>query len=401
MAIIGEKITDKAFYTYAHPSLRGRYYLALVFSTLLFPIIAAALLAGTVVLVVPFFAFLLWLGMRVLFAYLIGNAILVSEINYPRINTISEEMKNAIGFNKKVYIFVYESRSFNAYMKHIFFRRAIFLNSELLENGVSDDELRWIVGRFVGYLRARRQAGVLGWMIRAAQHLLIFNIFLLPYERAMVYTGDRLACVAINGDIASAISTMQKLLVGRELGYSINPEGIIDQQRQIKGSFFAFLARFLQAFPHMTARYVDLIVFSMIFFPTQFARFAAANPGLPTDLPLLASPGQTVPPPGTRRPPPTAHRRPRGWVCVGTTAATLLLLGFISWSAVTRGFNRATEVEPVFSPSEATIPPQQATPAAQPSLPPHVHRNAAGELAPDPGCAWVSNAPDDFRVRCR
>jgi hypothetical protein len=34
-------------------------------------------------------------------------------------------------------------------------------------------------------------------------------------------------------------------------------------------------------------------------------------------------------------------------------------------------------------------------------MPPHVHRNVAGQLEPDPGCAWVSNAPDDFRVRCR
>ena len=93
------------------------------------------------------------------------------------------------------------------------------------------------------YLRARRQAGVLGWVIRAAQYLVIFNFFLLPYERAMVFTGDRLAVAVIDGDISSAVSAIQKLFVGRQLGYSISPEGIIAQQRQIKGTFFAFLAR--------------------------------------------------------------------------------------------------------------------------------------------------------------
>src|SRR5262249_9317374 len=155
--------------------------------------------------------------------------------------------------------------------------------------GVSDNEIRWIVGRFVGYLRARRQSGVLGWVIRAAQHLLIFNLFLLPYERAMVYTGDRLAVAAMDGDISSAISALQKLFVGRELGYSLNPEGIVEQQRAMKGSFFGFMARLSSGFPHMTSRYVDLIVFAKAFFPAQYAKFAAATPGLPDDLALLAA----------------------------------------------------------------------------------------------------------------
>jgi hypothetical protein len=283
-------INDQAFYALQHPLERRRFVLALVFAIILFPLIAAGLIFGTIVLIVPFFALLLWISGRVLYAYFLGNCVLVSSLNYPRVYVIGEELKVQIGYTKPVNIFVYEQGNFNAYlMKFIFFRKGVFLNSELLETGVSDDEVRWLVGRFIGFLRAQRQSGVWGWMIRAAQKMVVFDLFLLPYERALVYTGDRLALAVINGDISCAVSVMQKLLVGRQLGYSVNPGGIVDQQRQVKGSFFAFLARVGRAFPHMTSRYVDLIAFSRAYYPAQFAKFEAENPGLPADLWTLAA----------------------------------------------------------------------------------------------------------------
>lgn len=319
---------DRTFYFYAHPLRRRRFYLALVFATLLFPLIAFALIAGTLFLIVPWVALLIWISMRVFYARLIGNTVMVSDLNYPRIHAITEELKQRLGYEKRVYVFVYESASFNAFLSTLFFRRAIFLNSELLETGVSDDEIRWLVGRFVGYLRARRQAGPLGWVIRAAQYLLVFNFFLLPYERAMVFTGDRLAVAAIGGDISSAISALQKVFVGRQLGYSLNPQGIIEQQRLIHGSFFGFLARVSTGYPFMTMRYVDLMVFAKEYFPSQYARFVAANPGIPEDLPRLATDSGSsarVLDENTK----IQSGIAAGWATSGITLGALLLLVFL------------------------------------------------------------------------
>jgi hypothetical protein len=300
MADSGKFINDQAFRALQHPLQRRRFALALIFAMLLFPLIAIGLIFGTIVLIVPLFGVLLWIGARMLFARFLGNSILVSELNYPRIFVIGEQLKTMIGYKKPVNIFVYEQGNFNAYLiKFIFFRKAVFLNSELLEQGVTDDEIRWLIGRFIGYLRARQRAGFWGWTIRAAQTLVIFNLFLLPYERALVYTGDRLALGAIDGDITCAISVMQKLFVGRQLGYSVNPGGIIYQQRLVKGSFFAFLARIATGFPHMTSRYVDLIVFARSYNPAQYAKFEAENPGIPADLGSLAAlsqPGSALAP---------------------------------------------------------------------------------------------------------
>jgi hypothetical protein len=292
-----EIISDQTFQALRHPLEKRRFALALVFAIILFPLIAAGLIFGTIVLIVPLFALLLWLSGRVLYAYFLGNCVLVSNLNYPRVYIIGEELKILMGYTKPVNIFVYEQGHFNAYlMKFIFFRKGVFLNSELLETGVTDDEVRWLVGRFIGFLRAQQRAGFWGWMIRAAQKMVVFDLFLLPYERALVYTGDRLALEVIGGDISCAVSVMQKLLVGRQLGYSVNPVGMIDQQRQVKGSVFAFLARVGRAFPHMTSRYVDLIAFSRMYYPVQYAKFDAENPGLPGDLWTLAAVIQTGPP---------------------------------------------------------------------------------------------------------
>jgi hypothetical protein len=115
------------------------------------------------------------------------------------------------------------------------------------------------------------------------------SILTLPYDRAMVYTGDRLALAAIGGDISTAASAMQKLLVGRLLGYSVNPVGLVEQHRAVKGSIFAFWARLASPFPHATARYVDLLAFAKRRYPDPFARFEAANPGLATDIDWLSS----------------------------------------------------------------------------------------------------------------
>jgi len=386
-----DTISDRDFYRLAHPLHNPRYHLAVVFAALLFPAMAIIAVVGTIFLVIPLLALLQWFFMRVSFAYLIGNVVFVSPINYPRIYDLTEEMKLKIGYPKKIHIFVFQNSAFNAFMSVLFFRRAIFLNSELLENGVSDDEVRWLVGRFVGYLRARRQAGVLGWLVRVASHTGIFTLFMLPYDRAMVYTGDRLALAAIRGDVSSAVSAMQKILVGRQLGYSLNPEGIVEQQRLIKGSFFGFLARLLSGFPHLTTRFVDLIVFARAAYPDRYAAFAAANPGLPTDLPQLAACARSA----LRPEDAVGSGKPHGWPwALGTTAA-LALLVLVTVSTVLR------PPQPPASPYTPT-PVYAPTPSPQPAAPPHTHLAPnGGGYTPDAGCAWVSNDPNDLRVKCR
>lgn len=272
-----------------HPRQFPRFLLAFLFCLALAPIFAALAVIYTAILLLPLLILAVWIGRETLFAFYKGNAILVSELNYPRIDKLTAELKETLGVEREVDVFVYEQGHFNAFLMRLFFRRAVFLNSEILETGVSDDEVRWLVGRFIGYLRAQRRSGPAGWLIRTTELLGFTGLLTLPYNRAMVYTGDRLALAAIGGDISTAAAAMQKLFVGRQLGYSVNPVGLVEQHRRVKGSIFAFWARLPTAFPHMTARYVDLIAFAKRRYPAQFERFEAANPGLADDLGYLSA----------------------------------------------------------------------------------------------------------------
>lgn len=273
-------MTKEEFREYAHPKETSRFVLALFFAipvTIAF-LVLAVVSYGVLLLIVAGILLFVWVIFEMFYARFIANAIHVSNTNYPRIKQLTEEINEDIGVKKKVDIFVYQQGDFNAYFKRMFVRRAIFLNSELLESGVSDDEIRWIVGRFLGMVRSQELTHVFGWIIAAVKRLLVFNLFLLPYDRATAYTGDRVALKTINGDISVAVSAMNKLLVGRGVGYSVNPAGIVEQNRDVRGSFFAFLVRLPSSIPHTITRYVDLIGFAGRKFPAQFEKFVAENP---------------------------------------------------------------------------------------------------------------------------
>lgn len=117
-------------------------------------------------------------------------------------------------------------------------------------------------------------------MISFASKVPIVNFFIRPYERATAYTGDRIALAKIEGDISSGVSVMNKLLVGRTLGYSVNPAGVVDQNLKAERDVFTTISRLTMPLPHTLTRYADLIEYARVTYPDQYARFAAENPGL-------------------------------------------------------------------------------------------------------------------------
>lgn len=273
-------MTRSEFREFVHPKESSRFILALVFAipVTILAIVLTVASYGIVLLIIGLIVLFVWIVFETFYARLVANAIHVSDTNYPRLKQLMQEMNEQIGVKRKVDMFVYQQGEFNAYFKRMFVRRAIFLNSELLESGVSDDEIRWIIGRFLGMIRSQELSGILGLIIAGVKRLIVFNLFLLPYDRATAYTGDRVALKCANGDISVAISAMNKLLVGRGVGYSVNPAGIVEQNRDVRGSFFAFLARLFSPLPHNISRYVDLIGFAGRKFPQQFEKFVAENP---------------------------------------------------------------------------------------------------------------------------
>jgi Zn-dependent protease with chaperone function len=225
-------LSDAIMHACVHPKQPSRFIISAIFSVSLFLILAAAAIAavvelayfgevllGIILLFILFFVFLAWLGAAIIYYFIVANMIMASDKNFPRAWNILQDVRRELGYQRNITMFIYESKSFNAWLVRFFRRRAIFLNSEIVEDNVSDEEIRYIVGYLAGYLTYQKRAGLLGKIIFVAEHFLIFNLIIFAYHRAMVLSGDRLALMLIGGDINTAAMVMQKFFVGRTLGY--------------------------------------------------------------------------------------------------------------------------------------------------------------------------------------
>jgi Zn-dependent protease with chaperone function len=135
------------------------------------------------------------------------------------------------------------------------------------------EQMRWIIGRFIGALKAKKfRLDFLSLIIDSIEKIKIFNFFILPYERALQYTGDNIGLL-ICGDVEQAFIAFDKLLVGNILANRVNFEGILDQGRSIDGNFFAFLARIGSTHPPMVKRYLNLLSYARKHNPSQFRSY--------------------------------------------------------------------------------------------------------------------------------
>ena len=104
-----------------HRRLRGRFILAMICVLALAPLTIFVALVGFASLLLFWIILTVWVLREILYAHFMANAVLVSELNYPRILTLSRNMKETLGVKKDFSVFVYEHGAFNAFMMRLFF----------------------------------------------------------------------------------------------------------------------------------------------------------------------------------------------------------------------------------------------------------------------------------------
>jgi len=266
-------ITDQEIKMLLHPKEHRHFILALI---ALAPItlILISLVVGTFGFVLLFFAlayFLVWFSQELMRTWFLAHSARVDEHSFPGLHRLVEEVKHELGYKKPVETFVIEEGTFNCLLMPFFQRKILIIHSGLLEQNVSLTEAKWVVARFVGSLRAKSyRLSLLQALISTSEKLLIFNILLYPYERAVVMSGDRLGLALIGGDITSAISAMNRLCVGAQCASQISLGGIASQERDLKG-FFGFLVRIFSSHPPLVHRYRELLSFARDMYPHRLA----------------------------------------------------------------------------------------------------------------------------------
>ncbi len=262
-------ISDRELKLLLHPKEQRHFILALV---ALAPItlLLVGLVIGTAGLVLIFFAiayFLVWFSQELMRTWFLAHSARVDEHSFPGLHRLVEEVKHDLGYEKPVETFVIEEGTFNCLLMPFFQRKILIIHTGLLEQNVSLIEAKWVVARFIGSLRAKSyRLSILQALISTSEKLLIFNLLLYPYERAVVLSGDRLGLAIIGGDIKSALSAMNQLCVGAQCSHQISLTGIARQERDIKG-FFGFLVRIFSSHPPLVHRYRELLSFARDHYP--------------------------------------------------------------------------------------------------------------------------------------
>ena len=263
-----------------HPKETPRFILTLF---VLLPVgLLVALLTvvtfGGLLLLVPVVLFMLWLSLKLFVASFMNNTVLVTEKSFPVAHAAIREAQNYFGYYGQIDAYVYQNGDYNASLMPLLNTKVLLLNSELMVPQNNPDEVRFLIGRFVGALASKHFRFM--WLqafLSAVERLAVFNILLYPYERALKLSGDRMGLAMINGDIRVAMDAMMKLVVGPDVADQVSVSSFMEQGARNDGRFFRWLVKAFSTFPHHTTRVSELITYAKKEYPQRFRKRRAAG----------------------------------------------------------------------------------------------------------------------------
>lgn len=217
---------------------------------------------------------IVWVTLQIAKASLTANAVKVSVHNFPEIYHILKEVVYALDYKEPVDIYIVSEGTVNAFLAKFFDTKFIILNSELVEGTLDREaslQIKWVIARFIGALKAKHhRLFFLRMIVDSIEKIKIFNIFILPYERATQYSGDQIG-LAVCGDLGQALHAFQRFMVGNKLSKHVSLKGLQAQKRQM--GFFAMVARLLSSHPHTVDRFHNLLAFAKIRYPHMYTDY--------------------------------------------------------------------------------------------------------------------------------
>ncbi len=258
-----------------HPD-EGKYFkLAVVATTplLLIGLVLVAASMGGLLLAVALVLPMLWLSIKMLEAHFKANLVKVSDLNFPEVKAIIDEAREKLDYEPDVDAYV-RSGDANMFLYKFFRTKMLVINSEFID-AASRDELVWLVGRFIGSLKAKHdRLTVLSALIGISEKLGFLNLLLYPYERTVVHSADQMG-LYLSGDVKAALTALNRMIVGKDLHRHVTIEGLLMQKREIDGQFLPSLVRLFSTHPHMVDRHANMLRFAAEHMPEARAAYDA------------------------------------------------------------------------------------------------------------------------------
>lgn len=214
---------------------------------------------------------LVWLLLQLWRVRLLADAVNVSADTLPEVQQAIDVVRERLDFHRRVDVFVVDKMSRvldingpSASLQSFFGVRVLVVESAALGDLSEEDrpQLVFLLATYFGALKARhtRWSPLLVALSFSGLPQLLF-LFVYPWLRATVYTGDRIA-YACCGDLEVSLQAVYRALVGRELAPHVRNAGIIRQALVVRRSRILRLAQLLRSEPHVSNRCLELLAFT-------------------------------------------------------------------------------------------------------------------------------------------
>lgn len=190
----------------------------------------------------------LFLRLGVMIGYLKGNAIKVSNHQFPEIYKIVIEQSNLLRLKTIPDVYLLQNGGIlNAFATRFFGSDYVVIYSNILEEAFEDniETVKFIIGHELGHVKRKH-------MLKSVW---LFPSFFIPflnsaYSRACEYTCDNIGAALSNN---GARPGLLLLASGKKLWKKVNPQAFIDQE-QYEGGFWFWFAEKVSSHPRLTKR---------------------------------------------------------------------------------------------------------------------------------------------------
>lgn len=236
-------------------------------------------LAGVFALLLLLVVGIIWLFLIVGRARLLGNCLFVSHLSLPQLQQVVDTVRNRVGYSRRVDIYVSDSVDHPVTLATFMGTRILILKAGTVADLETEDnrqQLEFVLGSVFGALKARhRQFILLSVLLEFETKLKVLNVFLTPYFRATVYTGDQIGA-ACCGSVTAALAAMNRLMVGKELASNVALEGVLNQAVKVRKRLLPRLGQLDSTTPHLTNRYLNLLAFMASKFPEEMNAYVTS-----------------------------------------------------------------------------------------------------------------------------
>jgi hypothetical protein len=304
---------------------------------------------------------LIWVAVQIWRIRLLGDAVLVTAQTLPAVQEVLDSVRERLGYHRRLDLFVVDkiSRVLSGDSAPVTLTSFFGVHVLVAEGDAVGDladpkerqQLLFTLATYVGALKSRHAQW---WspLFTAFQMTGLGRFaapFVLPYYRATVYSGDRIA-YACCGDLDVSLQAVYRALVGRDVAKHLRAEGFTGQALAVRRRYLLRFAQLLRATPHATNRYLELLAFVQQMSPAVYAAHRPLLAGVAAQVePVLVELGR--------------KRASPGVVSVGVALAGAVLAGGLvlgvelrNWVGGVPGATDGDGLTPVPGPSPAPEP---------------------------------------------